>query len=152
MGDFLVRVFYEDTDCGGIVYHSNYLNFCERARSELFFARGINPLGEVGFVVRSIACEFLKTAKLGDLLRIKTKIKEQKSAQITLLQEIFIESNIECEKCENNFYENSSQNLTLKPIFSAEIKLVCVDTKSAKVRKIPDFANEIFKKLDLIEN
>lgn len=141
MGDFLVRVFYEDTDCGGIVYHSNYLNFCERARSELFFSRGINPLGELGFVVRSAACEFLKTAKLGDLLKIKTKIKEQKNTQITLLQEIFIENSI----------ENSPQDSIKNLVFSAEIKLVCVDTKSAKVRKIPDFANEIFKNLNSIK-
>ena len=38
-----IRVYYEDTDAGGIVYHTNYIKFCERARSEVFFQRGIIP-------------------------------------------------------------------------------------------------------------
>ncbi|MGD9625492.1 MAG: acyl-CoA thioesterase, partial [Arcobacter sp.] len=50
-----LRVYYEDTDAGGIVYHSNYLNFCERARSDVFFQKGFSPVLEGGhFVAKKI--------------------------------------------------------------------------------------------------
>lgn len=85
-----LRVYYEDTDAGGIVYHANYLKFIERARSELFFSRGQNPLDETGhFVARRVECDFLATASLGDILKVKTSLKELKSASFTLLQEIY---------------------------------------------------------------
>ena len=82
-----IRVYYEDTDAGGIVYHSNYLNFFERARSELFFKKGINPfLGDEHFVARKIGISFKKPARLGDEIEIKTTLKELKKASCTLLQ------------------------------------------------------------------
>ena len=87
-----IRVYYEDTDCGGIVYHSNYLKFCERARSELFFGKGKMPYNQsLGFVVKNIKAEFIKSAKLGDELRVKTSLLELKKVQLTLRQEIFKE-------------------------------------------------------------
>lgn len=90
MGDFLVRIYYEDTDCGGIVYHTNYIKYCERARSEIFFSAGILPNTErVGLVVRKLNAEFLDSAKLGDLLVVKTKILKLGSSSLTLLQEIY---------------------------------------------------------------
>jgi len=50
-----IRVYYEDTDAGGVVYHSNYLNFCERARSELFFQKELSPVLQNGhFVARKL--------------------------------------------------------------------------------------------------
>ena len=85
-----IRVYYEDTDMGGVVYHSNYLNFCERARSELFFARGETPLFEGGhFVVRHIEADFIKPARLGDMLDIQTRLEELKSASLTMRQKIY---------------------------------------------------------------
>ena len=60
-----LRVYYEDTDTGGVVYHSNYLNFCERARSELFFQRGLSPhKTNAFFVVSHIDAKFIKPAHL----------------------------------------------------------------------------------------
>jgi len=88
-----IRIYYEDTDAGGITYHSRYINFCERARSEIFFERDMVP-GEgsdSGFVVRNIKADFLATSTLGDLLDVTSKILSQKSSSLVLLQEIFKE-------------------------------------------------------------
>ncbi len=85
-----IRVYYEDTDTGGVVYHSNYLNFCERARSEAFFAQGMTPVLEGGhFVARRVNAEFYSSAKLGDLLEVVTKLVEVKAASFTLKQTIY---------------------------------------------------------------
>jgi acyl-CoA thioester hydrolase len=85
-----IRVYYEDTDAGGIVYHSNYLNFCERARSELFFKRGLSPVLQSGhFVAKRIEADYISSAKLGDELNIKTELITMNSASFELLQTIF---------------------------------------------------------------
>ena len=84
-----IRVYYEDTDCGGIVYHSNYLKFCERARSEMFFGKGKMPYNQnLGFVVKSLNADFIKSARLGDELIVKTEVLELKKVQLTLRQEV----------------------------------------------------------------
>jgi len=85
-----IRVYYEDTDTGGVVYHSNYLNFCERARSDVFFKKGLMPILDGGhFVARRIVADYLRGAKLGDLLDVKTKLIEMKSASFILNQTIY---------------------------------------------------------------
>ncbi len=82
-----LRVYYEDTDCGGIVYHSNYLNFCERARSELFFQKGLTPHEESQFfVVKHMECDFIASAKFADILEVSTKVVEIKKASLKLEQ------------------------------------------------------------------
>ena len=54
-----IRVYYEDTDCGGIVYYANYLKFCERARSELFFQKGLSPHNnDEFFVVKNVNADY----------------------------------------------------------------------------------------------
>ena len=84
------RVYYEDTDTGGVVYHSNYLNFCERARSEFFFKRGMTPELENGhFVAKNLEADYIAPAKLGDELDVKTELIKMKSASFILLQSIF---------------------------------------------------------------
>ncbi|WP_373070734.1 YbgC/FadM family acyl-CoA thioesterase [Sulfurimonas sp.] len=85
-----IRVYYEDTDTGGIVYHSNYLNFCERARSEVFFSRGMTPELENGhFVARKIVADYYRPAKLGDVLDVKTELLEMKNASFSLKQTVY---------------------------------------------------------------
>ena len=71
-----IRVYYEDTDLGGIVYHTNYIKYCERARSEIFFSKNMLPhQGEnSGFVVRDIKASFLATSTLGDMVEVKSKV------------------------------------------------------------------------------
>lgn len=119
-----IRVYYEDTDAGGIVYHTNYIKYCERARSEIFFAQNKQPTdGETsGFVVRKIDADFLGTAKLGDMLTVETNIVSQKNSSIILEQNIYKED---------------------KKIFSMRIVLVFV--RQGKAARIPEHFNTIFK-------
>ena len=85
-----IRVYYEDTDAGGVVYHSNYLNFCERARSEVFYQHGLSPHQEDAFfVVKNISANYIKSAKLGDILEVKTEVLNIKKASVVLQQTIF---------------------------------------------------------------
>ena len=90
-----IRVYYEDTDAGGIVYHSNYLNYCERARSDIFFQKGISPIIDNShFVVRKMECDFIKSAKFGDIIEVDTKVLEFKNASFLLEQIITVENTI----------------------------------------------------------
>jgi len=85
-----IRVYYEDTDVGGVVYHSNYLNFCERARSEMFFSQGKNPILESGhFVASSLEANFVKPAFFADVLEVKTELLTLKFASFSLKQVIY---------------------------------------------------------------
>ncbi len=85
-----IRVYYEDTDAGGIVYHSNYLNFCERARSEMFFQKGCTPIVDGGhFVLRHLEADFIKSARFADTLEVVSTLVELKNASFTMQQEIY---------------------------------------------------------------
>lgn len=119
-----VRVYYEDTDAGGIVYHTNYIKYCERARSEHFFSRGMMPGEEnrYGFVVRKMTADFLGSARLGDMLEVKTVLIDTTRSTLTLLQEIYKDQN---------------------KLFSTEILLVYVE--EGKPRRIPQKLYEIFE-------
>ena len=95
---FVVRVYYEDTDFTGIVYHANYLRYMERARTnylrligaghrELFEAAQEEAPG-FAFVVRSMTIDFLKPARMDDLLEVVTHPKEVKGASTRLFQQV----------------------------------------------------------------
>lgn len=123
IGNYQVRIYYEDVDAGGICYHSKYLNFCERARSELFFSKDSSPIhGEYHFVVKHIDADFLTPAQFGDIITVETSISEFKGASITMLQEI------------------KNQDGIL--LFSMNVLVVCL--KGNKVSKIPDSYKIIF--------
>src|SRR5213076_2612111 len=90
---FPVRVYYEDTDFSGAVYHANFLKFCERARSECLRLLGIHHRAQsdetgarIGFVVRRMSCEFRKPAHFDDLLEIETRLLEVSGARMELDQ------------------------------------------------------------------
>ena len=121
-----IRIYYEDTDAGGIVYHTNYIKFCERARSEIFFERDMIPSDsdESGFVVRNLNANFLATAKLGDILNVTSKILTLKNSSLVLLQEVWKED---------------------VKIFSMEVVLVYVD--KGKPCRIPKVFSEVFATL-----
>ncbi|MFG1347936.1 tol-pal system-associated acyl-CoA thioesterase [Xanthobacter autotrophicus DSM 431] len=93
-----VRVYYEDTDFSGIVYHANYLRFMERGRSDYMRLLGVFQ-GELfeqaaaeapgfHFVVRSMQIDFLKPARIDDVLEVVTLSKDVAGASITLLQQV----------------------------------------------------------------
>lgn len=84
-----VRVYYEDTDVGGVVYYANYLKFCERARSDLFFKKGMSPHnGNEFFVVKHVEADYIKSAVFGDELDISCELIEKKAASIIIYQEV----------------------------------------------------------------
>ena len=91
-----VRVYFEDTDCAGVVYHANFLKFCERARSDFVRLLGIEATGlaepERGepsvFVVRRVEIDYLKPGRMDDLLEIVTTCAEIGSASLVLQQDV----------------------------------------------------------------
>ncbi|BAK71989.1 MAG: YbgC/FadM family acyl-CoA thioesterase [Arcobacter sp.] len=94
-----VRIYYEDTDAAGIVYHANFIKYCERARSEIFFRQGFSSHDKENnehFVIRNIICDFLQTAFLGDLLDIKTEILKRKNSSIILKHDILRDKELIC--------------------------------------------------------
>jgi acyl-CoA thioester hydrolase len=117
-----VRVYYEDTDAGGIVYYANYLKFLERARTEWLRELGINQSifleQNIGFVVTKVTMENKASAKLDDLLTITSTIKRLKSASLIFTQEIVNQHNI--------------------VLCTAEIKVACVNLSIAKPCIIPN--------------
>ena len=90
---FPIRVFYEDTDAGGVVYHSNFLNFCERARTEWLrhLTVGREKLqNEFGlmFVVRRANIDWRRPARLDDLLMVETRLSGMGKVRMSLTQTI----------------------------------------------------------------
>jgi acyl-CoA thioester hydrolase len=85
-----IRVYYEDTDFSGSVYHANYLKFCERGRSDYLRLLGVHHHRRVGmgFVVRRMVCDFLKPARIDDLLEVETCFLVLAGARIEIDQQV----------------------------------------------------------------
>lgn len=122
------RVYYEDTDAGGIMYHGNYINFCERGRSDMLREFGL-PASEVveklnvGFVVRHLDAEYLRMVRLDDLLTVETSLKNIKNTSFVMKQAIF---------CQNMV------------VFTMDITLVCIDMQGKPIR-IPEALRQKFE-------
>ncbi|MBP6083501.1 MAG: tol-pal system-associated acyl-CoA thioesterase [Providencia sp.] len=116
-----VRVYYEDTDAGGVVYHARYLAFFERARTEMLRNKGINQQSmlteNLGFVVRSMTIDFVKGARLDDLLEVETQIVEMKRASLIFNQRLV----------------DSQGNL----LCGATALIACVDISKMKPKALP---------------
>jgi acyl-CoA thioester hydrolase len=121
-----IRVYYEDTDAGGIVYHTNFIKYCERARSEQFFAKGLRPLeGDTsGFVVTHIDANFHSPAFLGDMLEVQSRVLIRKRSYIVLQQSVYRGSIL---------------------LFEMDIKLAYIS--NAKPSKIPDSFVELLDEI-----
>ena len=115
-----VRVYYEDTDAAGIVYYANYLRFIERGRTEFLRALGHdqNLLMRQGiaFAVRSVSAEFLKPAKLDDLLSVETGVASLGRAQLTFAQRVLRDTEV---------------------LLDAKIRVVCIDPGRGKAIPMP---------------
>ena len=116
-----VRVYYQDTDAGGVVYHSTYLNCMERARYEWLRELGFNAnalieIHQVLFMVRSLEIEYFKPAVLDDLLQVTVAVTDMGRSRITLSQEIL---------------RNQIK------LVNATIHVVCVGTERLKPVSIP---------------
>jgi acyl-CoA thioester hydrolase len=90
-----IRIYYEDTDAGGIVYHARYAVFCERARTDCLRLLGIrqSELPDFHFVVRRMTCDFLKPARLDDLLEVETRFLELGGARVEIGQQVMLNGN-----------------------------------------------------------
>ena len=117
-----VRVYFQDTDAGGVVYHASYVNFMERARTEWLRTHGYSNAGlmkEFGsvFVVRSLKLDYFKPALLDDLLEVTAQVKDIGRSRISLLQSVCRDDEVLTE---------------------AEIHLVYVSLESFKPVRIPE--------------
>jgi len=92
-----VRVYFEDTDAGGVVYLASYVRFCERGRTDFLRLLGVEARqlisGEASnepaaFVVRRMSLEFLRPARMDDLLVVETPVKQLGGASVTLIQDV----------------------------------------------------------------
>lgn len=90
---FALRVYYEDTDVGGIVYHANYLRYLERARSDMLMLAGVDQraaieAGEGGYAVTEASLRYRAPARLGDALAITSRLDTVRAASCRFIQEI----------------------------------------------------------------
>ena len=117
-----MRVYFQDTDAGGVVYHASYVNFMERARTEWLRTQGYTNAGLMAtfgmlFVVRSLKLEYLKPAVLDDLLDVTAQVKEMGRSRLSLLQTIRRDGVLLTE---------------------AEVHLVCVDKEIFRPVRVPE--------------
>ena len=134
--NYSLRVYYEDTDVGGIVYYANYLKFFERARTEWLRELGINQANfleqNIGFVVRKVEMNNIASAKLDDLLTVNSCITSLKRASLVFQQQI--------------------TNQAEQVICIATVRVACVNfnsqgSKGAKPMAIPESILGAFKRV-----
>jgi acyl-CoA thioester hydrolase len=122
-----IRIYYEDTDAGGVVYHARYVAFCERARSDCLRLLGIHQstFEDANFVVRRMACDFLKPARLDDLLEVHTRFIEMGGARIELGQEVMLNGNT---------------------VFKADVTVALVDSRG-RPKRLPETMADRFRRM-----
>ena len=128
MNDFQwpIRVYYEDTDAGGVVFYANYLKFFERARTEMLRDLGFEQdqliaEQEIIFVVRSVQIDYLKPARFNERLSVSAKIAVAKKASLDFEQIITRDGNVLCK---------------------GNVRVACLNASSMKPKAIPDFLLE----------
>ena len=115
-----VRVYYEDTDAGGVVYHSNYLNFMERARSEWLRNLGYEQdvliqQQQTLFAVKTMTIDFIAPARFNDVLTINTTVDKYTGASISFSQNVQKEAAV---------------------LATAQVQVVCLDSNTFKPKRI----------------
>lgn len=127
-----VRVYFEDTDAGGIVYHAAYVRFCERGRTDFLrhmgstartMIDGSDSLEPAIFVVRRMNMDFIRPGMMDDLLTVETRVKELGGASVTLIQTIMRQGN---------------------RLFEAEVMIVLI-SKSGKPLRLSQRVREAFQ-------
>lgn len=117
-----VRVYYEDTDAGGVLYHASYLRFFERTRTEWLRALGFEQtqlLEQFGllFAVRQMSIDYLRPARLDDLLNVSLEVLKTGKASMQVLQQMHREDEL---------------------LSTATVKIACITEESFKPAPIPD--------------
>lgn len=126
-----IRVYYEDTDAGGVVYHANYLKFMERTRTEWLRSMGYDQSRlvsqeQVVFVVHSIELSYLKPAQFDDLLQVTAEVIERSRLSIVFSQ---------------NIYRENADGV-LEHLITSTVKIVSVNSQSFKPKGIPKMIME----------
>ena len=126
-----VRIYFEDTDSGGVVYHSNYLKFMERARTEWLRSIGIDQRhlkqdSHIMFVVRRIDIQFKLPARFNDELIVKSELKDIGSSKIEFRQMI---------------YRNDEM------LIDASVDIACIDSEKFKPVRIPPTIKQAMESL-----
>ncbi|NOQ63734.1 MAG: tol-pal system-associated acyl-CoA thioesterase [Methyloprofundus sp.] len=116
-----VRIYYEDTDAGGVVFYANYLKFYERARTENLRAMGFEQDQlmadeSVIFVVRSVQLDYLKPARFNDLLNVTSEFSSVKSASLTFVQTVTRDDEL---------------------LNEAVVRIACLDAETMRPKLIP---------------
>ncbi|MES2256851.1 MAG: YbgC/FadM family acyl-CoA thioesterase [Pseudomonadota bacterium] len=95
-----VRVYYEDTDLSGVVYHANYLRYMERARTEFFRLAGVTKMADLdsdeptAWAIRNVRASYLRPARVDDTLTVKTILTAISGARIEAVQKIYADDNL----------------------------------------------------------
>jgi acyl-CoA thioester hydrolase len=124
-----VRVYYEDTDAGGVVFYANYLKYLERARTEYLRALGyeqdeLMTNAAVIFAVRSLQIEYIKSARFNQMVQVSAKIKNIKKASLEFAQQITHDEQL---------------------LVTADVRIACLDVDTMKPKAIPDYLLEQLK-------
>ncbi|GGD75789.1 tol-pal system-associated acyl-CoA thioesterase [Lacimicrobium alkaliphilum] len=118
-----IRVYYEDTDAGGIVYYANYLKFLERARTEWLRELGVEQDSlleqSTGFVVKHLEIDYQSAARFNELLVVESQLASLKRTSLMFDQCIYNHNN--------------------RPLVKARVKVACVDLSAMRPMPIPDF-------------
>jgi acyl-CoA thioester hydrolase len=124
-----VRVYYEDTDAGGVVFYANYLKFFERARTEMLRAMGFEQdelIANEGiiFAVRSVQIDYLSPARFNELLQVSAEVTLAKKASLVFSQLITRGDDVLCKSI---------------------IRIACLDAKTMRPKAIPENLLELLK-------
>ena len=118
-----IRIYWEDTDAGGVVYHASYLCFLERARTEWLRSQGIEQQSmrerdDVVLAVRAMQLDFLKPARLDDVLQVTVVLAERRNASFMVSQEIW-----RGDDC----------------LMRAKVRIACLKASSFRPRSLPEW-------------
>ena len=121
MHEFTLRVFFEDTDATGVVYHANYVKYMERCRSDWLEAIGwnvprVNEQFAIAFAVSKLSVQYLQPARLNDVLIVKVELTRLGAASFSFAQEVWRENDLLCR---------------------GELKVACVNDQTFKPIQVP---------------
>ncbi|MEO6030704.1 MAG: tol-pal system-associated acyl-CoA thioesterase [Burkholderiaceae bacterium] len=136
---FALRVYWEDTDAGGVVFYANYLKFFERARTEWLRASGCQQEklridSGVMFVVSDASVRYLQPARLDDLIDVTVQLRHAGRAQMTIAQQAWRRA------------ETGDSSATL--LAEATIRVGCVDAGTFRPQRIPTAVSRSLNSLD----
>ena len=125
-----IRVYYEDTDAGGIVYYANYLKFFERARTEFLRSKGYEQDqlltdAQILFAVAEVHIKYKKPARFNQALIVQSAVMLMRKAAMTFVQSIHPEADLEVTLC------------------TAEVRIACLHAQTMRPARIPDALREV---------